>query len=253
MEPFHRFRLTLEYDGTSFAGWQRQKNAPSIQEALENAITAFTGLPTTVFVAGRTDAGVHATGQVVHVDVPVRFDARTILRATNVHLRPHLISLLKVESVPSSFHARFDAIRRSYTYHIINRRSPLALDRLRAWHYPRPLDVETMRQGASYLEGFHDFTTFRTVHCQSKSPLKTMDHIVIEMKEERILFRFTAPSFLHHQIRNIVGSLVLVGIGQWAPAHIKKILEAKDRAQGGATAPAHGLYLTCVEYKKEET
>jgi tRNA pseudouridine38-40 synthase len=238
LETLHRFKLTLEYDGTAFSGWQRQDNAVSVQEAVEKAITAFTGLPTTIFVAGRTDAGVHATGQVAHVDVPSRFDARTVFRATNVHLRPHLISVLKVEPVPSTFHARFDAIKRHYTYRIVNRRSPLALEYLRAWHYHRPLDSEAMRQGATHLLGHHDFTTFRTVHCQSKSPLKTLDHIAIETEGESIFLHFSAPSFLHHQVRNMVGSLVLVGVGQWSPDRIKEVLEAKDRSQGGPTAPA---------------
>jgi tRNA pseudouridine38-40 synthase len=244
----NRFKLTIEYDGTAYAGWQRQADVPSVQETIETAIKAFTGNPTTLYVAGRTDAGVHATGQVAHVDIPTRLDPQTILRATNAHLSGHPIVITAVDPATSDFHARFDATKRFYTYKIINRPAPLTFDRLYAWHIPQPLNVQAMQEGANFLIGKHDFTTFRTVHCQSKSPIKTLDEIYIERNQSAINFHISAPSFLHHQVRNIVGTLALVGKGQWSADSVKKALEAKDRAAGGPTAPPHGLYLTKVIY-----
>ena len=244
-----RFKLTIEYDGTLYAGWQRQENAPSIQESIETAISAFTGSPSTLYVAGRTDAGVHATGQVAHVDIPDRFDAKTVLRATNAHLVSHPIALVDVEPVTEDFHARFDAKKRFYTYKIINRPAPLTTNRLYAWHIPHPLDIKAMEKGAAFLIGTHDFSTFRTVHCQSKSPIKTLDEIRLTQENDTLLIHVSALSFLHHQVRNIVGTLALVGKGQWTPQEMQKALLAKDRTAGGPTAPPHGLYLTKVLYE----
>lgn len=244
--PSNRFKLTIEYDGTSYAGWQRQKNAKSVQESIEDAICSFTGTPVSLFVAGRTDAGVHATGQVAHVDISSRFDLVTILRATNAHLVGQPIAITNVEKVASDFHARFDAKKRFYTYKIINRLSPLTFMRLYAWHIPHRLNIQAMKDAATFLIGKHDFSTFRTVHCQSKSPIKTLDDITITENQDALDLHVSAPSFLHHQVRNIVGTLVLVGKGQWVPEDVKKALEGKDRALGGPTAPPQGLYLTKV-------
>jgi len=245
----NRFKLIIEYDGTPYAGWQRQENAPSVQESIETAIAAFTGNIPTLYVAGRTDAGVHATGQVAHVDIPDRFDAKTILRATNAHLVSQPICITNVEPVASDFHARFDAKKRFYTYKIINRPAPLTIDRLYAWHISQLLDIKAMQEGAAFLVGTHDFSTFRTVHCQSKSPTKTLDDISITQEGHITLIHVSALSFLHHQVRNIVGTLVLVGKRQWSPQEVQKALLAKDRAAGGPTAPPHGLYLTKVLYE----
>ncbi len=246
----HRFKLTLEYDGTPFAGFQRQENAPSVQEHVEMAITAFTGLPTTLFVAGRTDAGVHAKGQVAHVDIPLSIDAKTMERATNSHLIPLPISVLKAELVCHDFHARFDAVERQYTYRIINRRPPLTFERHRAWHVPYPLNVDAMEEAAQYLLGNQDFSTFRTVHCQAKSPIRTLDVLTVERQDEMILIHTAARSFLHHQVRNMVGSLVWVGRGKWKPSDLEAALKACDRKAGGPTAPAEGLYFMKVRYNE---
>ena len=248
MTGYHRFKLTIEYVGTSFSGFQRQENAPSIQECLEKAITAFTGIPTTVFVAGRTDAGVHARGQVVHVDVPDSIDARTMERATNVHLNPHPIVVLKAEPVSNDFHARFDAKQRFYTYRIINRRPALTFEKNMAWHVPYPLNVRLMQEAAPCLLGYHDFSTFRTVHCQAKSPMRTLDTLTIKQNGDLILIHVSALSFLHHQVRNMVGSLVLVGRGKWTAADLEHALKACDRSAGGPTAPPDGLYFMSVHY-----
>ena len=248
MTSTKRFKLTIEYDGTNFAGWQRQDNAPSIQETLEDAITAFTGEPTILFIAGRTDAGVHAKGQVAHVDLPERFDADTVRRAINAHVRPHPIVILKSEIVASDFHARFDAVKRHYMYNIINRPSPLTFDKHRAWHIKYPLNVELMEEAAQHLVGCHDFSTFRTVHCQAKSPVRTIDKIHIKQSGSSVSCFLTAPSFLHHQVRNIVGTLALVGSGKWKPQDVLTALEARDRRAGGPTAPSDGLYFMQVDY-----
>lgn len=248
MTSLRRIKLTIEYDGTHFSGWQRQENASSIQESIEKAIQAFTGESATLFVAGRTDAGVHAQGQVAHVDIPERFDARTIQRAINAHVRPHPIAIIDVRETHSEFHARFDAKRRHYLYKIINRPAPLTFEKNLAWHVPYPLDIKAMQEGGNHLVGRHDFTTFRTVHCQAKCPIRTLDTLHITQQDTAIHVRLEAQSFLHHQVRNIVGTLTLVGSGKWPPQHVKEALEARDRTAGGPTAPADGLYFMHVAY-----
>jgi len=244
-----RFKLTLEYNGGPYVGWQRQDNGPSIQQSLEEAVFAFCGERVEVAGAGRTDAGVHATGQVAHIDLSTdRFDANTVMKAVNAHLRPAPIAVLAAEPVPDDFHARFSATGRAYRYALVNRRAPLALETGKAWHVGRPLDAEAMQAGAERLVGHHDFTTFRAVQCQAKSPVKTLDVLTVSRWGERIEIVAEARSFLHHQVRNIVGTLKLVGEGKWTPDDVARALDARDRAAGGPTAPADGLYLTGVRY-----
>lgn len=248
-----RYKLTIEYDGTGFYGWQRQESLPTIQGMIEQAIYNFCGEKVSIQCAGRTDAGVHARGQVAHLDVVRRYDPHTLLMAVNDHLirlsqhRPQ-IAILSVEEVEETFNARFDAKQRHYQYRIINRRSMLALEQNRAWQIPTPLDIEVMQEGADYLIGQHDFTSFRAVACQSNSPVKTIDHIHIERKESVITINVAALSFLHHQVRNIVGTLKLVGDGRIKPHCIQEIIAAKNRKKAGATAPACGLYFMWVQY-----
>ncbi len=244
-----RFKLTIEYTGTIFAGWQRQENALSVQQVVEEAICAFTQLSEVqVFCAGRTDAGVHAKGQVIHVDLPAHFSSTTVRRAMNAHLKDYPVSVVKSEKVDSEFHARFSAKRRSYVYRIINRPDKLALEQGWAWHVPRQLDVKAMEQGAAYLLGKHDFSAFRTIHCQSKNPEKTLEKIELKKMGDLIEIWVEAPSFLHHQVRNMVGTLVQVGVKRWVPEYVKEILDSKDRSKAGPTAPADGLYFMRVEY-----
>ena len=244
-----RFRLTVEYDGAPFVGWQRQDNGPSVQAALEDAVLAFSGERVEVAGAGRTDTGVHAEGQVAHLDLAAgRFDARTVMNAINAHLRPLPVAVLAAEAVADDFHARFSAIWRAYRYVIVNRRAPLALDAGRAWHVMARLDVEAMAEGAARLVGHHDFTSFRAVQCQSASPSKTLDVLRVSRHGERIVVEARARSFLHHQVRNMVGTLKLVGEGKWRPDRVTAALGARDRAAAGPTAPAEGLTLVAVGY-----
>lgn len=243
-----RFKLILEYDGTPFAGWQRQDGVPTVQQELEDAFTDFLGTPTTVWGSGRTDAGVHARGQVAHVDIIKPYKSSAIQGAMNKRLRNMSISLLSVEEVPSDFHARLSATARAYEYIILNRRAPLALEKTRAWWVIPSLSTDAMAEAASHLIGHHDFSSFRDSHCQASSPVKTLDELSVEKTEEGILIKARARSFLHHQVRNIVGTLKRVGEGAWAPEKVKEILEAKDRRQAGPTAPAQGLYLTQIYY-----
>lgn len=243
-----RFKLTIEYDGAPFVGWQRQKNGLSVQEAIEQAITAFTGEGVTVKGAGRTDAGVHALGQVAHIDLSRAWPADTVRDAINAHLRPEPVSILSVEAVSDDFDARFSARKRHYLYRIVDRRAPLALDRGRAWSVPARLDAAAMHVAAQELVGKHDFTTFRAKHCQAQSPEKTMDALTVSRVGEEIHVSAHARSFLHHQIRNITGTLRLVGEGKWTRRSVEKALAAKDRAAGGPTAPPDGLYLVSVGY-----
>lgn len=247
-----RFKLTLEYDGTSFYGWQRQAGLPTVQGTLEDAFHDFISEPLIVWGSGRTDAGVHASGQVAHVDISKDYTSFAIQGALNKRLRWIPISLLKVEEVPLDFHARFSATSRSYTYKILNRRTPPALERNRAWWVVPFLDIEKMKTAASFLLGHHDFTSFRDSHCQASSPLKTLDVLTIERKGESIVMTARARSFLHHQVRNIVGTLKRVGEGAWPPERVKEILEACDRRQAGPTAPPQGLCLTEIGYDKSE-
>ena len=243
-----RYRLTIEYDGTPFVGWQRQANGRSVQEAIEDALLALTGERVAVRGAGRTDAGVHATGQVAHFDLARALPVEKLPDALNAHLRPAPVAILAAAAVPDGFDARFSAIGRRYLYRIVNRRAPLALQRDRAWRVTRPLDENAMQEAAQTLIGTHEFTTFRSVECQAKSPVKTLRELNVSRVGEESRIAAEARSFLHSQIRSIAGSLKLVGEGKWQPADVAAALAARDRAACGALAPPSGLYLTAVAY-----
>lgn len=246
-----RYKLTIEYDGTPYCGWQKQDGQRSVQASLEAAASQFVQAPVELFCAGRTDAGVHARGQVAHMDLPVERNPFNICEGLNMIMRDEAISVLAAEEVHPEFHARFDAKQRHYLYRIINRSSRLALDATRAWHLFKPLDLDAMRESAVYLTGTHDFTTFRSAACQSKDPVKTLDEIRIVQRQkspEQVMIYVSARSFMHHQVRNIVGTLSLVGIGKWVPEQVRDALDAKDRSTGGPTAPSHGLYFIRVDY-----
>lgn len=244
-----RYRLTIEYDGGPFVGWQRQRNGASVQAALEEAFAKFCGETVESVAAGRTDAGVHALGQVVHVDLRKDWPAETVRDAVNHHLRPLPVSLLEAAVAPGDFHARFSATERRYRYRIVNRRAPLAIDAGRAWHVPVSLDAGAMHDAAQALVGRHDFSTFRAAECQAKSPLKTLDALDIRRLGEEIVVTTSARSFLHHQVRNMVGTLKLAGEGKWTKGDVAAALAACDRTKGGPTAPAEGLYLVAVGYE----
>lgn len=243
-----RYRLTIEYDGTGLVGWQRQDNGPSVQGALELAIEAFCGHAVTVQGAGRTDAGVHATGQCAHVDLEKDWPADQVRDAANAHLRPAAIAILAAEPAPDGFDARFSAIGRSYRYLILNRRSPPALEAGRVWWVSRPLEAGAMHGAAQILVGHHDFTSFRSTQCQAKSPVKTLDRLDVRRTGEIIEVTAEARSFLHNQVRALVGTLELVGRGKWDDDAVQMALEAKDRSAAGPNAPPHGLYLSAVRY-----
>lgn len=243
-----RYRLTIEYFGRDFVGWQRQDNGPSIQQSLEDAVFAFCGERVTVQGAGRTDAGVHAVGQVAHVDIMRDAVADTVREAVNYHLRPAPIAILDATVVGDDFHARFSASRRIYRYRILNRRPPPVLERDRVWWVAKPLNPLQMHDAAQCLVGHHDFTTFRASICQAKSPVKTLESITVQRTGNEIRMDVTARSFLHHQVRNIAGTLVLVGWGKWTTDDVATALAARDRARCGQTAPACGLYLMAVDY-----
>lgn len=243
-----RWKLILEYDGTGFCGWQRQSHDVSVQQVLEEAFQRFCGETVTLHVAGRTDAGVHAVGQVAHVDLERATDADEIQGAINFHVRPHRISVVAVDQAAPDFHARFSALARSYRYTLVNRRAPLALMADQAWHVPRLLDVALMQKAAHHLIGKHDFSTFRASNCQSNSPIKTLDKMAVAQEGETIMFTTKARSFLYHQVRNMVGTLVLVGAGQWSVDDFAKAFAAADRTRGGPTAPPQGLCFMEVEY-----
>jgi tRNA pseudouridine38-40 synthase len=243
-----RYKLTLEYDGTPYVGWQAQNNGASIQGALNQAITAFAGERAGVHGAGRTDAGVHALGQVAHVDLGKHWDNDTVRDAVNFHLRPQPIAVLTAEQVASDFEARFSAVKRHYLYRIVNRRADLTLDLNRVWRVPRTLDAAAMHHAAQRLIGRHDFTTFRAAECQAKSPVKTLDRLDVLRDGDDIRIETSARSFLHSQVRSMVGSLVHVGDGKWSASDLKAALVARDRARCGQVAPPHGLYLVRVEY-----
>jgi tRNA pseudouridine38-40 synthase len=247
-----RYKLTIEYDGTGLVGWQRQANGLSVQEALETAFERFCGNRPTVFGAGRTDAGVHALAQVAHVDLAREADPEVIRSAINHHLRPHAISVLNAAPAPPGFDARLSARSRRYLYRILNRRAPPALERGRVWHVAPPLDAEAMREGARHLVGHHDFSTFRDSLCQAKSPVKTLDVLDVTTDGEEIHIAARARSFLHHQVRNMAGTLKLVGLGQWRPDDVATALAACDRRAGGPTAPAEGLALVAVDYREDQ-
>ena len=243
-----RYKLTLEYDGAPFVGWQRQDNGPSVQEALENAILKFCREAVTVTGAGRTDAGVHALGQVAHFDIDKETAPETVRDALNAHLRPHPIAVLSAEKAADDFHARFSARARHYLYRMIARRAPLALDHGRAWHMQGKLDARAMHEAAQNLIGQHDFTSFRSAACQAKSPMKTLDRLAVEEQDGEIRVQASARSFLHHQVRAMVGSLKYVGEGKWQASDIACVLAARDIAACGPLAPPEGLYLVRVDY-----
>ncbi|RMF11432.1 MAG: tRNA pseudouridine(38-40) synthase TruA [Alphaproteobacteria bacterium] len=243
-----RFRLTIEYDGRPFVGWQRQANGTGVQQVLEDAVRAFTGEQVTVFGAGRTDAGVHSLGQVAHVDIEKPMRADQVMGALNHHVKPWPVSALRVEEVDEDFHARFSCRQRAYRYRIVNRRAPLTFDRGLAWRVGRPLDTEAMRAAARHLVGRHDFTTFRHVACQARSPVKTLDLLEVERIDDEVHVLAMARSFLHHQVRSMVGCLALVGIGKWRPEDMKAALDARDRRALGLNAPPDGLYFLWAKY-----
>ena len=245
-----RYKIIIEYDGTNLLGWQRQSDGPSVQEHLENALFAFTGQKSEVCAAGRTDAGVHALAQVAHFDTEKKWDLYRLKEAFNAHLRAQEapVAVLETEEVSTDFHARFSAVGRGYVYRILNRPSPTVILQNRVWWVPYPLDIDAMRQGAEHLLGYHDFSSFRAAACQAKSPLKTLDKLDIVQVGEEIIFTVEARSFLHHQVRNMVGTLKMVGNGYISPDDVKVILEKKDRKAAGVTAPACGLYLNKVMY-----
>ena len=243
-----RYRLTLEYDGRGFVGWQRQASGLSVQQALEEAVAAFCGERVTAVAAGRTDAGVHALAQVAHVDLARDFPPERVMGALNAHLRPHPVAVLEVRRAGPGFHARFSATERRYLYRILNRRAPPALERGRVWHVIRPLDAERMQEAASLLVGRHDFTSFRDSQCQAASALKTLRRLHVRRCGEIVEIHAAARSFLHHQVRNMVGTLVLVGGGRRPIAWVTEVLAARDRSRAGPTAPAEGLYFAGVGY-----
>ncbi len=245
-----RYKLTIEYDGSNILGWQRQKDGPSVQEYLETVLEKLSGIKSEIAGAGRTDAGVHALGQVAHMDFDTNMESWKIREAFNAHLRQlgAKVSIIDVEEVADDFHARFSAQGRGYIYRIFNRRAASVLLENRVWWVPVKLDIELMRQGAQYLLGHHDFTSFRAAACQAKSPIKTLDKLDIIKQGDEIIFTVEARSFLHHQVRNMVGTLKMVGEGKLSPDDVKRILDAKNRSAAGVTAPAEGLYLAKVMY-----
>ena len=243
-----RYKLTIEYDGGPFVGWQIQDNGPSVQGVLAAAVEAFCGEKVSVQGAGRTDAGVHALAQVGHLDLAKDWDEDTVRDALNAHLRPHPVAVIAAERVDDSFDARFSAIRRHYLYRIINRRADLTFERGRAWRIAKPLDIPAMQAAAQRLIGRHDFTTFRNVECQAKSPVKTLDRLDVARDGDEIRVTAAARSFLQHQVRSMVGSLIHVGEGKWRADDLAAALAARDRTACGQVAPPHGLYLVRVDY-----
>ncbi|MBO6549090.1 MAG: tRNA pseudouridine(38-40) synthase TruA [Rhizobiales bacterium] len=243
-----RYKITIEYDGTPYVGWQIQDNGLSVQEVLSTALKNLTGEEFVPKGSGRTDAGVHALGQVAHIDLSKEWNLSKIRDGLNYHLRPAPIAITKAEVVDDEFDARFSAIRRHYRYVIVNRRARLTIDRAYAWQVPRPLNHELMNEAAQSFVGYHDFTTFRSTHCQAKSPLKTIDTVSVLREGEKVIIECSARSFMHNQVRSMVGSLAEVGMGKWPVSGIQFAIDAKDRAACGPVAPAHGLYFLKVEY-----
>lgn len=243
-----RILITIEYDGAPFVGWQRQDNGASVQAALEAAAEAFIGAPTPITGAGRTDSGVHATGQAAHLDVPKKFDANRVMQALNAHLGAVPVTVHSAREVPATLHARFSATGRRYLYRILPQRQKPALDLGRVWHHRKSLDSERMHAAAQILVGRHDFTSFRASQCQASSPVRTVDRLSVQRVGDEIHLQAEARSFLHHQVRNIIGTLALVGIGKWDIADLQQALAACNRATAGPTAPPWGLYLVGVDY-----
>jgi tRNA pseudouridine38-40 synthase len=244
-----RYKLILEYDGAPFAGWQIQAEGLTVQGALTAAVEALSGEKTLVQGAGRTDAGVHARGQVAHVDLAKDWDSDTVRDALNAHLRPHPVAILSAAKVAADFNARTSAIKRHYLYRILNRRADLTLDLGHAWRVPRPLDTAAMQAAAQRLVGKHDFTTFRSTECQANSPVKTLDRLDVERDGNEVRVLASARSFLHNQVRSMVGSLVMVGDGRWNADDLQRALDARDRTACGQVAPPDGLYLVRVDYE----
>jgi tRNA pseudouridine38-40 synthase len=243
-----RYRITIEYDGTPFVGWQVQENGASVAGAVAAAVAELCGEKASVYGAGRTDAGVHALGQVAHFDLDRAWEPLRLREGLNAHLRPHPVAVLDVAEVAGDFHARFSAVRRRYLYRILNRRAPPVLDRHRVWHVNRPLDAAAMADAARRLVGRHDFTTFRSADCQAASPEKTLERLDVERQGEMLTIAAAARSFLHNQVRSMVGSLKHVGEGRWTPDDLARALAVADRAACGAVAPPDGLYLVGVDY-----
>jgi tRNA pseudouridine38-40 synthase len=243
-----RWKLTIEYDGGGFCGWQRQATEPSVQQTIEEAIQKFSDETVTIHGSGRTDSGVHAKAQAAHFDLEKITTPEVIRDALNFYIRPQRAVILGVEQVADDFHARFSAKNRSYRYQIINRRPPLALDADHAWHIIKPLDIKPMQQAADLLIGTHDFSTFRAKDCQSKSPVKTLEKLDVTQTGDSIFIDTTARSYLYHQVRNMVGTLMMVGTGQWSQDDFRAAFAAKDRAKGGPTAPPQGLFFWQVKY-----
>jgi len=246
-----RFRLTVEYDGRPFMGWQRQAHGPSVQQAIEEAVAAITGETAVLHAAGRTDAGVHAYAMAAHVDIEKPITPFRLAEGLNARLRPLPVAILAAEPVADDWHARFSCIGRRYVYRIVNRRAPLALEAGRAWQVAVPLDAAAMHDAAQALVGRHDFTTFRSAHCQSESPVKTLDRLDVARRGETIAIHAAARSFLHHQVRSMVGCLQLVGRGKWSAGDLRQALEAKDRAALGLNAPPDGLYFAAATYAED--
>jgi len=243
-----RFALTLEFDGTPFYGLQRQSHGPSVQQSVEDALGRITGETVTLHSAGRTNAGVHALAMRSHVDIAKPFDPFRLMEALNAHLRPDPIAVTACDVVPDDWHARFSCTARRYLYRIANRRAPLTLLKDKAWHVPQPLDADAMVAAADHLVGRHDFTTFRSAHCQAESPVRTLDRLDVVQAGERISVFASARSFLHHQVRSMVGCLSLVGQGKWAPEDVREALDARDRTTLGLNAPPDGLFFLRAEY-----
>ncbi|MFA7595604.1 MAG: tRNA pseudouridine(38-40) synthase TruA [Novosphingobium sp.] len=243
-----RFALTLEFDGTPFMGLQRQAHGPSVQQAVEDAVFATTGERVTMHAAGRTDAGVHALAMRAHVDIARPIAPFRLMEALNAHMRPAPVSVLECEERPEDWHARFSCIGRSYLYRICNRRAPLTLEANRVWLVHQPLDADAMHRAAQALVGRHDFTTFRSVHCQANSPVKTLNRLEVRREGEFVLVEAAARSFLHHQVRSMVGCLALVGMGRWAEQEVARALAARDRQALGLNAPPQGLYFVDAAY-----
>jgi len=243
-----RFALTIEFDGRPFMGWQRQSHGPSVQQAIEEAVTRITGEEAAVHGAGRTDAGVHAIAMRAHVDIEKPLTPFRLMEALNAQLRPAPVAVLACETVADDWHARFSCIGRSYEYRIVNRRAPLTWDKGLSWQVAKPLDADAMHGAAQLLVGRHDFTTFRSVHCQAASPVKTLDRIRVSRHGDEIIVETAARSFLHHQVRSMVGCLVMVGEGKWAARDLKAALDAADRGALGLNAPPDGLFFVEARY-----
>lgn len=246
-----RFALTLEFDGAPFMGLQRQAHGPSVQQSVEEAAESIVGHPVVMHAAGRTDAGVHALAMRAHVDLQKDLTPFRLMEAMNARLRPAPVAVTACEVVPDDWHARFSCLGRAYVYRIVNRRAPLTLDRGKAWQIARPLDAAQMHEAARFLVGRHDFTTFRSVHCQSRSPLKTLDRLDVRREGETVLVEAEARSFLHHQVRSMVGCLAMVGMGRWPAGRVRTALEARDRQALGLNAPPDGLYFVKAVYPGE--